>query len=121
MLLCHFNHTFTEQIFTDIFAKQKILRRVGGCQTKFHGRLLYVRESLLLFSRIQGRLRLPLTSLINDVRGPTMTERQSMIMCMLTLSIPGDLFETMVVMSGLTCSQETGKNLNVVASWNSVQ
>ena len=50
-----------------------------------------------------------------------MTERQSMIMCMLTLSIPGDLFETMVVMSGLTCSQETGKNLNMVASWNSVQ
>ena len=46
---------------------------------------------------------------MTSVGGPSMTGRQSMTR-VLTLSIPGGLFEAM----RLTCPQETGENLNNV-------
>ena len=47
---------------------------------------------------------------MTSVKGPSMTRRLSLMTRILTLSIPGDLFEAMDVIMRLTCSQVTEEN-----------
>jgi hypothetical protein len=50
--------------------------------------------------------------LIMSVNGPSMTGRQSLIIRMLILSGPGDLFDGIVVIIRCTSVHVTGVNLN---------
>ena len=59
-----------------------------------------------------GKVEVAKEQLIMSVKGPRITERQSLMMRMLTLSGPGDLLEGIDDTIPSTCVQVTGVKLN---------
>ena len=59
-----------------------------------------------------GKVEVAKEQLIMSVKGPRITERQSLMMRMLTLSGPGDLLEGIDDAIPSTCVQVTGVKLN---------